>query len=368
VAETLQGPQEITEGASPPDTVPASSEAAGSERAGAASPPPETPARGAADPYDWQDEADLVEGPAPAKGDPAPGRPENTSGSESPPPAQENADAPQAPPEEGKAHDPALRAVAVQMGLTPEEVDAYEPAQLRAVVDAVSRRDAAWRQHTQAQPKPDPKAPPPAAESDDLDFGVDEEGKPIPESAYDPGIRNALRSLKKGYASKVSELESKVRRMEAREAADGFDRAFESLGGDFKPIFGEGPLRALGQGDAAVQRRLIVVQHAGITEQDTPAVIKNKIETTAKALFGATVRPAAPGSKAEDEARAKAKAETEQRLKDFSKGGVARPTGRQVAEPRGERKAERTAAEIMDQLGYSDLRKSDEEMLAEFPE
>jgi hypothetical protein len=365
VAENLQGTQ--TESLPSHDPAPASLEAAGSEGAGAAVPPAET---APADPYGWQEEANLVGDEVPPA-EPAPGaaEPKTTSGSESPPPESKDADTPTAS-EETKAHDPALKAVAVQMGLTPEEVDAYEPAQLRAVVEAVSRRDAAWRQHNESQSKGKPaadKAAPPEAE-DSLDFGTDEDGKPIPESAYDPGIRNALRAIKKGYASKVSELETKVRRMEAREAADGFDRAFESLGGDFKPIFGEGPLRALGQGDAAVQRRLIVVQHAGITEQDTPAVIKNKIETTAKALFGATVRPAAPGSKAEDEARAKAKAETEQRLKDFSKGGVARPTGRQVAEPRGERKAERTAAEIMDQLGYSDLRKSDEEMLAEFPE
>jgi hypothetical protein len=364
VAENLQGTQ--TESLPSHESAPASLEAAGSEGAGTAVPAAET---APPDPYGWQEEANLVGDEVPTA-DPAPGSAgqATTSGTQSPPPEPEDADTPPAP-EETKAHDPALKAVAVQMGLTPEEVDAYEPAQLKAVVEAVSRRDAAWRQHNEQQSKGKPAADKAAPEAEDaLDFGADEDGKPIPESAYDPGIRNALRAIKKGYASKVSDLETKVRRMEAREAADGFDRAFESLGGDFNPIFGDGPLRALGQGDAAVQRRLIVVQHAGITEQDSPAVVKNKIESTAKALFGATVKPSAAPSKEEAEAKAKAKADNDQRLKDFSKGGVARPTGRQVAEPRGERKAERTAAEIMDQLGYSDLRKSDEEMLAEFPE
>ena len=256
-----------------------------------------------------------------------------------------------------------------QLGFSDEEIKESSPAELERAVRATLRRDEQWRKHLEAnkpaEKKDDEKKPAEAAHaSEDADWGVDEDGKPVDPNDFAPGIRNVVRSIKQRADEKVSALEKKVSQMEARAAADAYDRAFESLGDDFKGVFGEGAGRAMQSEAPEFQRRCIVLTHAGIDPQnDPPNVVRQKLKDAAERIFG----PAK--SNKPSKAREESRQEQENQTNRFANAGLARPSSRRPSgEPAGKQRAIENLSGAMTAQGlYVEDRTHDGEQLEEFP-
>jgi hypothetical protein len=354
------GAGNVAQGSGPPLGAPAADTPPGQ----AEKPAPE-------DPYDWEEEAqEMAPSYPPPKQTPAPETKDtstpseaSTSGTESAPKKLGEEDEPAAQP--SGDYDPAVLSVAAQLGFSPEEIKAHTPKELSAVVRAITQRDQAWRSYVeQNRPQPaEERKPAAASEEEDIDFGTDEDGKPISGDQYDPGIRNALKSLKKKSDERVKALEDKLRQAEVREQASIFDAAVESLPEEFKPLLGDGPGRNLPQDSPELQRRFVVLQTSGIDfSKDPPALVRQKYRDAAARLFG--IAPKSKPKPAPEDPRAK-----DAREKIASgRGALARPSGRKAPEPDGLEKARRTAEEHMRQAGMEVVedRAGDDDLLEEF--
>lgn len=170
-------------------------------------------------------------------------------------------------------HPRSLRALALQFGATPEEIDATGTDELDEWVE--------WRQSQQAKPAPK------AEETDEDEAIIAEMEK---EGAYD----DKMIGLLKRTVAKNKKIRDDLRAREERDAQREFietdnaiDDTFDALPAAMKPFVGSGYRQDLGPDSDEFHMRKAIVAAAGIDyAKDSRAVIKRKVEASAKRVLG----------------------------------------------------------------------------------
>ncbi len=193
---------------------------------------------------------------------------------------------PVAPEPEKQSHPQALRRRALQLGVSPQQIDQTPSDDLFEWVSATERQMERESRESILRDQAENKKP---VESE-LELGVNpENGQPFSEQDLHPALLNALKPLTK----KLKDLEKfkadTVQREQVRDShqeADIVDGAIESLGQGFEKILGKGSVFDFAPESAERKRRLAIYSQAGIKPEDSPRTKAKKIQQAAKDLFG----------------------------------------------------------------------------------
>lgn len=289
-------------------------------------------------------------------------------------------------------HATPVAEAALRCGWTKAELDATPPEQLAADVFRLTQelhrqqledaREAALARTQFDRPAPPQQQPTPAPEPKDP--WEEEIDRDLAE--YDDGIKSKFKKAARVRDDELKALREKVAALEEREVKrtqqstfEVLDDAFATLGESAAAVFG-GLTRAELVAEATeahrgyLVRRGAVVQAAGLTNADAPAVVRRKIAAAARLLYGDAAfgarppaespadyaspsgqpapRPAPPKDPGTGRflPRGGAPAPTEE---EWAAAGAAVPTQRATADlPPGPSKAERTAAKWMKEHGW----------------
>jgi len=257
----------------------------------------------------------------------------------------------------GPAWDEALLQRAHEAGLTDEEAQSYgSPAILERTLDLLDRTLSSQiktaRQKQQQQPATD--KPPEKKERKKPTFAMIKEtyGDDVAaawEAAWDEmdkGYQEELESVRSTV--KALQDEQQLRRQE--EFTLMVDKYFDSLGDEYKDIFGKGPLRDLKPESPQYKARVGVVEEADVLAfayRTAGRTLPNEPELLDRA------RRMLHAEKAE----AKARREVSEKLRDRQGQFVARPTARAGGAaddlPKGEERARQKVAEFLEKRGRS---------------
>ncbi len=239
-------------------------------------------------------------------------------------------------------HSTATKQLARELGLSDEEIDASTPAELRKIVDITGRRalqmkqqrseDASMAQMLERRPAQ------PEAVTEKIDWGKDEEGKALDESAFHSGLAGIIKSLharvralEEGHKQVSSIQQENIRLSFAARA----DREFNKLP-DMKHLFGEGRGTEMEQDSPELARRKAILSEAGRLAGPSGSndqLIRN-IPKAIKLLYPEAAKPSKP-----------AEPEETREQKAWREAGAAVPTQRAPApESKGTRRAEKAVA------------------------
>lgn len=240
-------------------------------------------------------------------------------------------------------HSPRIAKLAVELGISPDDIEAATPDQLEEEVAFQTRLRLQQAKVTSPEPKEEDVA---------LEFGLDENGQPYNGEEVHPAIRNAIKAATKSLVAKTKELEKALKTTEDREKArevsartERIDRAFEKLNNE--AMFGAGSVGDHAEGSPERARREAVYATAAAMKSGT---VEQRIAKAAALLFGE-----APEKAADLEPKKAAYDPLEERKKAWDQAGVKRPVQRTGApEPKGIEKAKKTFIREMERMGQGD--------------
>jgi len=322
------------------------------------------------DPFDIGDTGHQVEGDVPPQKKPEPKptnvidvRPRNPDGTFAPvtPPAEP------APPT--SRHPAYLIEQAKSFGYTEEEIEDTPTHILgktmhRLNQQALRFRDEQLRARQVSEGQVRAPQPAPAIEEDiELDWGTDEEGRPLAEKDFHPGVVKALKSLAKkqrdetkGLREELSKRDEREQQRENNRAAAVFDAAFASLGAEYEIAVGKGPGREMGQAqqDEYDNRIAILTKAQADPRVHTVAQVKAKVKAAAEKMFGKFLgkhpAPYAEVGKTPKQPAPPTNGVPKPRItpEEWEEAALARPTQRQSSEQKGEELAVKNLAARMD--------------------
>lgn len=274
------------------------------------------------------------------------------------------------PPPPAPKHPPQLVAQLEDYGYSAEDIEGMSPVLAYKTAHAHGQQRLRFqneqlraRQVTEGQvrtPQPEPKE-----EEIDLDFGVGEDGRPLTEQDFHPGLVRALKGMTKKQLTENKLLREELAKRDEREnarelnrAAAVFDAAFAALGPEYELVVGKGPGREMTQAnqDEYDNRIAILTRAQADPRQHTVAQVKARVKAAAEKMFGKFIgkNPAPyaevqkPGQVRLTNGAAPVKPRISQ--EDWEEGALARPTQRVMQDmPNGEEKAVRNLASKMDQ-------------------
>lgn len=265
-------------------------------------------------------------------------------------------------PETTHSHPDWLFQQAADLGISQEEIESTPTDILGRTVRATNnqllkqaREDARVQVRDQSDRRPTATVSPPEPEESPLanfDFGTDEAGVKLTEKSYDQGIMK----LFKEQASQIKNLQRQVAELSTREVqrenltgAQKIDKYFASLN---DPRFGTMGHEQLKSDSVEYRRRVAVLREAAdlAGPKATQAEAFAKIGQAIQNIYGepapVSVNPA-PSHR-----RNGAPARKDEDLATWEAAGLARPTQRiREPEPKGVKKAERSVANRMRDLG-----------------
>lgn len=270
---------------------------------------------------------------------------------------------------------PSLRRTAKMFGISEDDIDNASPDQLQDAIAYIAEE----RERSRAS-QPVKSQGVKEAEDEDDDSILESLDK---ELQLDPRLKKLLKK-QTGSAKEIKDLKIALAEQGKREQArltragnDAADDAFDSLGDDFKDIFGEGDIRQLKKDGEELAARLAVYQSAGIDlATDSPSSIKRKIMGAAKKLYGKFAKKAA--AKAPEDEDDEDEEETEDKYAapkpkvkpksksnkgpdlgldgnteiDWDEARTARPTNRKTPEKKGVKAAANAVRQFYQEKGF----------------
>lgn len=307
--------------------------------------------------------------------DPGDGTEQESQGVANP---KEPAAEPQAAP--ARPHSRRLLSLAAECGIDEAEAATYTPSELLGVIQAIQHQES-------RKPAPAPKAPEPEPE-DRIDWGTDEEGRPVAEKDLHPGLVKVTkeeRANRKKLEKELADLkawreEQRARDAEAQKAFeqrrvneshwDAMDKLFRS-----KPdIFGKATWRTLEPDSEDNNER----QRCARVMQGQPGTLEEKFNEAVDILYGIKkTKKAKPQPEPEPEEEEAAAIDVHapvhdelqsDRVRWRKSGGTAPPSDRRAPEiPEApEKKAKRAIRDTMRKHGITAngaTEESDEDLL-----
>lgn len=194
------------------------------------------------------------------------------------------------------ARDPHIVALARDLGFTEADLATVDAGSLPAVVahaarlQAQQQREAIEHFHKQQQAAPAKTAEPAPEEDDGL-------------ADVHPAIRTQFKKLKEAHQKELAEVKTKLaerekadERARARYVNDAVDAAFSALPA-MEHVFGKGSLAGL-KDDAAKKRRVAIYRQAGVSADDSPLAIQQKIKAAADDVYAGLLPAAAAPAQA----------------------------------------------------------------------
>lgn len=278
------------------------------------------------------------------------------------------ATAPTTPAAEEKKPEPIthpayLRQMAEEYGYTAEELAAKPTAELEREVAAIHRREqqrqAAIQHAAQTPASQQPTTPAaPASQArpgdDEIDWGVDEAGRPYTADDFSPGIVRQIREQHK----KIKDLEARiggVQQTAAQKAGEDFERQLDAEFEKHQDVYGKGRTRDLLPSSPEFQRRLATYQHLqGLGARKALTKLDQDVGNFRAAMFGA-VKTAAAAAAPAGNGRPTAE--------QWGQGGLVKPTARNsVPEPKGKERAAKVVAKKLAELGDEPGASADDEI------
>lgn len=258
---------------------------------------------------------------------------------------------------------------AKNLGYTDDEIEATPTNFLGKTVHRLAQeklnfRDEQLRARQISEGQVRTPQPEPAAEEDiALDWGQDEEGRPLAEKDFHPGVVKALKSLAKkqrdetkGFREELAKRDQREEQRELNRSAAVWDAAFAALGPEYEIVVGKGAGREMGQAqqDEYDNRIAILNRAQADPRQHTAAQVKAKVKAAAEKMFGKFLgkNPAPyaevgkPGATPKPAAPAAATNGVKPRIseKEWEEAALARPTQRTHSEQKGEELAVKNLA------------------------
>ena len=248
-----------------------------------------------------------------------------------------------------------------QAGYSDDEIDAMPTNVLGKTLHLQMRQQLAMRQQFDRErtlsegqvrtPQPTPKEDEP-----DIDFGTDEEGRPLTAADFHPGIVKALKNMSKSQRDEAKALRAELTKRDERDnqremvrVANVYDAAFVALGPDYEHLIGKGPGRGMGEAQKAEYRRRIAILTEAQCDprQNGVAQVKATVKAAADLLFP-PVKAAPYAEVAKPEANGKPKPKQRITPEEWEEAALAKPTQRKAEEVKGEALAVRNLAAKMD--------------------
>lgn len=252
------------------------------------------------------------------------------------------------PPAEKPKYSSRTLREARDLGLEDSYIQSVSPDALEEVVYHLNR---------QARQKPADKPVAPVEEA--IDWGVDDEGKPMTEKQYAPAV---VRLVKQQHAKdkELKELKDEIQATRQREAATQADRnsavidaAFTALGAGYAKHFGTESGSAMTADKPEMKKRIAILRAAGITLATVdPAKINGQIKEAVELL----------GLSPEEEPEVTTKKDR------WNRGGLAIPTARDRKEVMGEDGAKKAVATLLRKKGFDTVATDDDEESASIPD
>ncbi len=257
-------------------------------------------------------------------------------------------------------HSARVVRLAHEFGFSDATIDNLAPEALEdAVYDLVKERLQAKADGSKEsilagdRAQPAPAKVQEAVEQETIDWGKDDEGKPLSEDDHAPVVRSLakdnaeLKRQLKSLSARLAELEGREVARHNESLARRADRVFQKNA----DLFGAGSVHELDRSSAEYDRRMAVLQAA---ERIQGGSIEERLTKATERLF--------PGRQS---AEKKAEPAVKQREKDWEEGSLSKPTHRKgAAEPPSRSKAVRAVEDYLKQNGAD---ATAEEQLAEFP-
>jgi len=278
---------------------------------------PKTPAN-TSEPKNPLEEFDVVdpstlEAPAnplpPAEGPPGESSSLPSEESSAPPRGPDGRFLPRDQAPEAPKPSPRFRRIAVDLGFSDEEIDGSTPEVLEAMVH---ERQRAILYRENRQPDSPVQTPPPV-----IDWGKDEDGKPMAEADIHPGVANAMKEMARQIAD-LRNLLHQSNQARVNETVDQQVERFFTEANDAR--YGKGPVSHTSQ---EYQRRMTIIQEA-IRLAGPKADIKQRLAKLSEAksniesLWGTPApTPPAPNTQTPEQKR-------------WANAGLAMPTNRNV--------------------------------------
>lgn len=248
------------------------------------------------------------------------------------------------------AHDAALVAMALDLGISQEEIDELPARGLAVTVRNMTR--LAMSQVKQAPEKP---AEPPKEEEEAIDWGIDPEtGLAIKDEDLNPGIVRSFKAERKARKEMEKKLDLIVNDARAR-AQMSVAQTVDEIFAKSPKTFGTGSAQTIKQDSAEYARRNAAWTEAKRIAGPNPsqaqflAALPKAIEN----LFGA--QQAAPLAKDELDTEIHKKRNGQSRIstQQWEDATLASPTQRVVEEPKGPNRATKKVAEKLREMGQS---------------
>lgn len=237
--------------------------------------------------------------------------------------------------------------MALDLGISQEDIDTNSPESLEEAVLQLHNAELRRIREDAERAKVKPVEKQVEEEDETIDWGKDEDGKPLSEKDIAPGIVNALKGIHKSSSKKVKELEAKLSKAEEREETrereavrSKIDNAFEKLGNE--AMFGKGSVTSHHNDSPERARRNAAL---AVAQNMTEGSFEQRLAKAAKLLFGEPTKSEEPKPAYDP---------LEERRKAWADGGVAKPTNREGAkEPKGLALAKKTFIKEMKAAGLS---------------
>ncbi len=257
------------------------------------------------------------------------------------------------------------------LGLDDEDISALSTNQLQGLcfklmAKQLKQREQAGFERTLGDATvrtPAPQAPQAPAEPE-VDWGVGDNGEPLKESDYVPGMAAYMKRQVK-QEKELAELKAQLHQerqanvqRQTKSAVDLIDAAFAKLGNE--RLFGKGPAAAMREEHkAAFKRRVAVLHEAGIDLSSVNrGTIVQQLRDAAQLLYSAPEEKPDPYAAALEEKKPKPIS-----VKDWNNGAVAKPTARKGgAEPKGDSLAVKNLTDKMRERGLLDGGEEDSEI------
>lgn len=261
---------------------------------------------------------------------------------------------PRAEAPETHQHSPRVRATALRLGVSEEEIARTTPEHLEEIVYHLTGQLTALRQERAQEASresratdrlPEQPAQAQAAEQPPEDELAFEEG------SFDPTIEKFMK-VARDQAKQIKELTALVGQLVQNEhvrfketMGQRIDRVFDSLGSDYEPFLGKGRGNEMRPDEPALQRRKAVL--AMVEMDKSKSTLEEKIKRVAQTLYGVRGAPI-------EQPERPSKQRNGYTTEEWNAGGLQRPTNRAGAgEPPGEEKAVKGVERYLRENGQS---------------
>lgn len=243
---------------------------------------------------------------------------------------------------------PVLIRRAQEMGLSDAEIDDLDVASLDTLVWHLARTHRETQRaasHDEIRREALEKKQPPAQAQAGQEDPISDLGQELAD--FDPALTRIFQrqqEMLKGLRAELDQIKQFTQSQQQRSLAEQIDGAFQRLG---RPeIFGTGRRSELREGSPELSRRMAVLQ---VAQGQTSGSVEERIGKAIEILYGRT-----SAEEPEDQGQQPRRSAQPERYtaQQWAEATLARPTHRQPsAEPPGDRKAVRTAARKLQEMG-----------------